>query len=312
MALWVNLHLGFYFGLMLLACWLASLCIDATRGRDVPLRRPILVAAACVIATWANPSGPAILWYPARYVFDSQATNLTVAEWQSPNILLPGHWSIFVTAGLLAISIVSRNRPRTFLVLVSLAVIALSMQAVRNAPLAALVLVPVAGAAMASRWPGARAARDSAVRAPLATAIALVALVALMVGPLSMMKGGRGISLGAPSEEGYPSAGAEYVISHYPGRRLFNDYNAGGYLIYKLYPAVPVFIDGRTDFYGNKLMTDYLSIARAETGWDDLLRSYGVEVVLIDKGLPLADALDADGLWTQQFVAEREVVYVRR
>ena len=36
-----------------------------------------------------------------------------------------------------------------------------------------------------------------------------------------------------------------------------------------------------------------------------------MEVVLIDKELPLAKALAADAGWQQQFAGETEVVYVR-
>jgi hypothetical protein len=313
MAFWVNMHLGFYFGLMLVGCWIAALCFDAARGRDVKLRGPMLIAAACVLATFANPSGPAILLYPLRYVFDSQVTNDMVAEWQRPDITWTLHWSIYITAALLALALVSRSRPRPFLLLVSIAVIALSMQAVRNAPFAALVLLPVAGSALAARWPAASRARDSAVRVPLGAAAAMVTLIALIVGPVSLSIAGQSVSLGAPSQHGYPSAGAEYVREHFAGRRMFNDYNSGGYLIYQLYPEVPVFVDGRTDFYGNDLLKDYFRIVHAEPGWAELLQRYGVEVVLIDKQLPLAKDLDADPSWKQEFSGDNdEVVYTRR
>lgn len=312
MAFWVNMHLGFYFGLMLVGCWIAALAFDAVRGRDVALRAPILIAAACVLATFANPSGPAILLYPLRYIFDSQVTNAMVAEWQRPDITWTRHWPIYAAALLLGLSLISRSRPRPFLALVSVAVIVLSMQAVRNAPFAALVLLPVAGSALARRWPAASSARDSDVRVPLGAAAAMIASIALIVGPVSLSIAGTAVSLGAPSQRGYPSAGAEFVREHFAGRRMFNDYNSGGYLIYKLYPDVPVFVDGRTDFYGNALLKDYLHIDRADPGWEALLTKYGVEVILIDKQLPLAKALAGDAGWQQQFAGEMEVVYARR
>ncbi len=312
MALWVNMHLGFYFGLMLVGCWIAALCLDAVRGRNVKLRAPMLIAAACVLATFANPGGPAILLYPFRYVFDSQVTNEMVAEWQRPDITWSHHWSIYVTMLLLALALISRSRPRPFLALVSVAVVALSMQALRNAPFAAIVLLPVAGAALAGRWPAASRVRDSAVRVPAAVAVVMVASIGLIVGPVSLSIAGRGVSLGAPSERGYPSGGAEYVHQHFAGKRMFNDYSSGGYLIYKLYPDVPVFVDGRSDFYGNDLLKDAFAIERARPGWPELLATYGVEVVLIDKELPLASALADIPGWRQEFSDDAEVVYARQ
>jgi hypothetical protein len=319
MAFWVNLHLGFYYGLMLVGCWIAALLVEALRGqahtftaRVASLRTPLIVAAACVLATFANPSGPAILLYPLRYVFDAQVTNSMVSEWQRPDITWTLHWSIFITAGVLVLMLLSRTRPRPFLALVSIIVVALSMQAVRNAPFAALVLLPVAGSAIAARWPAASSARDADVRVPIFAAAAMVASIALIVGPISLSIAGQSVSLGTPSSEGYPSAGADFVRAHYPDQRMFNDYNSGGYLIYKLYPEVPVFVDGRTDFYGNALLKDYIQIDHAEPGWDELLRKYGVQVILIDKGIPLATALTKDAGWQQQFSDDVAVVYTRR
>ncbi len=311
MAFWVNMHLGFYYGLMLVGCWIGALCIDAVRGRDVSFRAPVLVASACVFATFANPTGPAILLYPFRYVFDSQVTNTMVAEWKRPDITSTLHWPIFLTALLITLSLFSHTWRRPFLALVSVAVVVLSMQAVRNAPFGALVLLPVAGSAWAARWPAASRAHDSAVRVPLAAAVAMIAAIALIVGPAALSIAGESVSVGAPSQRGYPEAGAEYVRAHFAGLRIFNDYNSGGYLIYKLYPDIPVFVDGRTDFYGNDLLKDYFQIDRAKPGWDELLRKYGVEVVLIDKRLPLADALAADSSWQLAFTGDHEVVYTR-
>ena len=312
MAFWVNMHLGFYFGLMLIGCWVAAMAFDAARGRAAPLRAPMLIAAACVLATAANPSGPAILFYPLRYVFDSQVTNDMVAEWQRPDITWTLHWPIYLAALMLGLSVLGRSRPRPFLALASVAVIVLSMQAVRNAPFAALVLLPVAGSALAGRWNAASSARDSDVRVPLGAAAAMIASIALIVGPISLSISGTTVSLGAPGQTGYPSAGAEYVREHFSGRRMFNDYNAGGYLIYKLYPDVPVFVDGRTDFYGNDLLRDYIHIDHADAGWSDLLTKYGVEVILVDKDLPLVKALSDSGDWQQDFAGKTEVVYSRR
>lgn len=308
MAVWVNLHLGFYFGLMLVGCWLAALCFDAVRGRAVPLRLPFAVAGACVLATFANPAGPRILAYPLRYATDSQAT-ARVAEWQQPSIFDISHLPIFLVALLLAWALVSRTRPRPFLMLVALAAIVLSMQAIRNAPFAVLVLLPVVGGAAARRWSWASSARDTNVRVPFAAAAGLVLAVGMMLGPVALARTGGDLSLRAPSDDGYPAAGAAFVRLHHPGARLFNDYNNGGYLIYALYPDVPVFVDGRTDFYGNQVVEDFFSIQAAHTGWDERLRAYGVEVALIDDRSALAPAMAAASDWRLEFSEGHQAVY---
>lgn len=311
MAVWVNLHLGFYFGLMLVGCWLAALCFDAVRGREVSLRLPFLIAAACVVATFANPVGPSILAYPFRYLFHSQFASAHVNEWRRPDITIPAHVPVFVFAVLLTLALVTRTRPRPFLWLVSLAVLVLSMEALRNGPFAAIVAVPVVAGVASRRWEAMRASRDSSMRVPLPAALALVIAIAAMLGPVALLHAGNPLSIGAPTQAGFPETEAAYVRGHHPGAGLYNGYNEGGYLIDALYPDVPVFVDGRTDFYGDKLLNDYLDIYKAHDGWQSLLDSYGVQIVMVRENAELATALRTDAAWRLEFTGPIEVVYVR-
>ena len=102
MALWANLHLGFVYGLVVVACWLVSVAIERWQGKRRPsLRTPVLVAGACVCATMLNPHGPAILWFPARYVFDGAVARAQIAEWGAPDPTNPYHGAIFACAALI-------------------------------------------------------------------------------------------------------------------------------------------------------------------------------------------------------------------
>src|ERR1700674_5201012 len=70
MALWVNLHLGFVYGLVLVALWAASLACASLHDTTVDLKRPLLIGVGCLAATMLNPHGPDILLYPYRYIED--------------------------------------------------------------------------------------------------------------------------------------------------------------------------------------------------------------------------------------------------
>lgn len=310
MALWANLHLGFMYGLMVVAIWIGARFIARLRDPRIGLRMPVALGAACVAAASLNPHGPALLSYPARYVFDPRIT-ANVGEWQHPNPLYPLHAPIFLTLLLLALALISRTRPRPFLWLVTLAMIALSLQAARNAPFAALLLVPVAGEAMSRRWQAATSARDSRRRVPLALAAALAVAVGGAVLAIGARQSGA-VSFARPSDRGYPAAEAAYVRTHFPGARLFNEYGDGGFLIDALYPGVKVGIDGRGDFYGGRLLADYATIYRARAGWERLFDRYAPDVVLVPKTAPLAAALERSGTWRQAFSGRDEVVFSRR
>lgn len=310
MAVWTNLHLGFVYGFLVLGAWFAGAAYERLRGRPVDLWEPALAAAACAVATFANPHGPAILLYPLRYLEDAGQLRF-VAEWQRPDIRAPLLWPQFLTMVLLAFSAVAKGRPRPFLVALSLASIALGLQAIRNGPYPALLLPGVAGPALARRWRFASAHADAStsLRWGFAWAPAAAAFVlALSVGHRATDT----FSFGDPSEDRYPVEALRYVKEEQPGARLFNDYTWGGYIIARGFPETRVFIDGRTDFYRGPLIDEYVRIAKAEAGWQEALDRRGVDVVLVQDGSSLARALRLEDGWDEVVIAGRGAVFVRR
>jgi hypothetical protein len=122
----------------------------------------------------------------------------------------------------------------------------------------------------------------------------------------------RGFSWRSPGDDTYPRGAVEYLRHNDAGVRLYNDYTWGGYLIEKLHPAVPVFIDGRTDLYRRALLDDYVTIGRLEPGWDTLLDSYGIESVLVGRNSRLARELRGSEGWTEAYTGEDEALFLRR
>jgi hypothetical protein len=311
MAGWANLHLGFFFGFLVLGCWIAARAYERLQRQRGDLRTSLVVSGACIIAAAANPSGPAILWYPARYLTDASVTHAYVQEWQPPNVGDPFHAAIFVTAAVLVATALSRTRPRPFLLLLAVLTAGLSMQALRNAPFAALIVVPVAAAAAAKRWPSARASADSNVRTPLPLAMGLPVLTAAIIGSVAVAFGGA-FSLWSPSHHSYPSQAVAYVRTHDAGKRVLNDYSAGGFEIAQWYPETRVFVDGRTDFYGDAFLKDYITLIGVGPGWRTILARYAPDVVLLPPSAPLIGELRKDPAWTQAFAGEGVVVLDRR
>jgi hypothetical protein len=78
----------------------------------------------------------------------------------------------------------------------------------------------------------------------------------------------------------YPAGAVEWIADQKEPIRIFNDYNWGGYLIYYL-PDYPVFVDGRTDLFGDDVLDDYLSIVKVDENWEDVLLEYDLDTLLI-------------------------------
>jgi hypothetical protein len=311
-ALWANLHLGFLFGLLLVGLWWVAAVWERARGYPGrQIGRASAIAILCVVAASANPSGPALLWYPLRYISDGQVAAARVAEWQRPDITFPLHGPIFVTVVALVLSALVRPRPRAFHVLVALTFAGLSLDAVRHAPFAAIALLPIAGPAIARRTPQP-ASPTPEPRVPLFAAVLALALV-VALGAAAAASSGAAVSPGRPDERGYPAAAAEYIRAHHTSEsRLWNDYNSGGFLIDQLYPEVRVFVDGRTDFYGDALLQDYITMQDAKDGWRELFDQYEINLALVPDQVALATALESEPGWARVYEEGGFAVYERR
>lgn len=300
--IWANLHLGFTYGLALIGVWCLAEAVRTVRGQPVnPLRAPA-VLAACLLVSLANPSGIDLLFYPFRYLEDREQV-ARIQEWQSPlridPVLLPYHVSVLIAAYVL----VFRRRMPLFVALAGVLTLLISLTAVRNMAYLALVLLPVAGAA----WQQGEA---RITRVPMTLAAATIAAVAVVAMSLALHHNAR-FSAGEPSADGFPEGGARYVEENLAGRRLFNNYDWGGYLIYAA-PATPVYIDGRSDLFRAGMMEEYFDTLTRQPGWEQTLAARRIEVILVPASWNFSEALRQSGEWDEAFVGEHESVFVRR
>ncbi len=73
--------------------------------------------------------------------------------------------------------------------------------------------------------------------------------------------------------------------------RCLNSYAWGGYISWK-YPEMKIFVDGRTDLYGEKIILDWLTMVNSETGWQEKMEEYGINCVLLEPNYPLVEDLE--------------------
>ncbi|MCX7011252.1 MAG: tetratricopeptide repeat protein, partial [Candidatus Sumerlaeota bacterium] len=63
---------------------------------------------------------------------------------------------------------------------------------------------------------------------------------------------------------------------------LFNGYNWGGYVAWRLFPAWKTFIDGRVDLYGPERVKEYYSWITGTGDWRGAFERFGIQTVLLD------------------------------
>lgn len=319
---WVNLHGGFAMAFILLLGALVGEGFgnlagdrraDVIRGKR--LKKLALVTAVSVPVIAINPYGLRMLTYPLDTVSIGALQDF-IQEWATPDFHLPQTWPfLMLLLALLAVFATSRQKADyTDLVLVAVTA-AMALMAGRNIALFAVVATPVlarqADAWLAERGWQLRPRQTVGGRMLLANwaLLALVGMGALAkvvttLNPQTMRRA---------QEEFFPVELAAYLQQEPSSGGLFNSYNWGGYLIYRA-PDVPVFVDGRTDLYGDQLLRQYLDIILLREGWQQLLDAYGIERVAIEADSALAGALRLlpDRWHEWRFDEGRSALFVRQ
>ena len=95
------------------------------------------------------------------------------------------------------------------------------------------------------------------------------------------------------NERVFPVAAADWLAIHPQSGNMFNEFNWGGYLLYRLWPEKKVFLDSQTDFYGENLVQEYEHILTAQGNWQALLDRNSVQWVILSQTAPLVPTLQA-------------------
>ncbi len=302
MGIWGNLHAGFSIGFLLMGGALVGEMLNRLMGLPA-LAWPKIGKLAgmiglSVLALLVNPYGTAMLAVPFQTV-NIGALRQYIQEWNSPDFQGRETWPfILLTMALFAAAWVSRAPfDWTFFALVSGSFF-LALMYGRNVAFFATVATPVlsdltANALRERGWLQARRALASA-RFNRLNAIFLVVVI-LGVGLYAL-----GVLLPATvrqAQEKYlPIKAVEYLNTHNPPGLMFNSYNWGGYLMFAA-PQYKVFIDGRTDLYGD-FLTTYYNTAQGWDGWQTVLDQYHIRLVVVEATSGLAEALRQSPEWT--------------
>jgi hypothetical protein len=307
--LWVNLHAGFALGLALSALYLTGESIEHALGhsrQSVPrLRIMALIFLLDVLMVPLNPNGLRMFSYPIQTLRSAAMQNY-IAEWASPNFHRAEYWPfLLVVLGTFAALSVSSLKPRARDLLLLLVSLYAALCSIRLMPLFVLVAVPLVAARLGN-WPRS----SSALQRPQATAGTLFngAVVLAMV-VFAGVHIAQVVQRQPQAEtEHFPARAVAFLQVHQPPGRIFNHYDWGGYLIWKLYPSVPVFIDGRADLYGQQLFDQFADTYHLKGAWRQPLQRWNVDTVLIPPNSPLATGLRSSPGWTVSYQDSQAVI----
>ncbi len=92
----------------------------------------------------------------------------------------------------------------------------------------------------------------------------------------------------------FPVKAIEWIDTNHPKGNLFNSYSWGGYLDWNE-RNYPVFLDGRTDIYSDAIVSQWLKVVNAETGWQAVLDRWNVHLILLEPSWPVNNLLPLNG-----------------
>jgi len=316
--LWVNLHGGFFVGIILLITYGIGAAVEELvhgTGHSAWIRgrKYFLTAGGCVLASLLNPYGYRLHVHVAQYLGASFYLQ-HVSEFQSIDF----HSftaAYFETTLVLAIAAAfwHLGSGRLVHVMLLLSWSHLALFSARNIPIFAVVAAPSIGLAIrewlertGSLWPtqwiGKLARNVEELETDLRTIAKtgnrmhwhLVPCLAVLVLAFLLNHPGRVRTLQAAFDRNrFPVDAARFLPQLGRSRtiRLYSSWQWGGYLIYRLWPSINVFNDGRTDFYGPAFVKEGLRAWEVGPDWNNTLARYGVNAALLPVDSALASVL---------------------
>jgi hypothetical protein len=325
----VNIHGGFAIAFMLIVAYLAGETANHLTGHQADpvvswarLKYLLVVTLISLAVVVINPNTWRMWLYPFQTV-GIEALRDFIQEWRSPDFHLSHAQPFILMLLVLIVAIARSGRDADW---TDLALIGMwtgwALFAARNIAIFGLVLTPVLAryadlawsrqwqrwgyqqipfAALASRPLKKPQLRLNWILLGLITVAALIKVIVPLT-PEANLKA---------EQNSLPYEAVSFIQTELPPGPIFNSYNWGGYLIFRLWPDYPVYIDGRTDLYDDAFIRRYLKVMVADEGWQEILQADSINLVLIETNSTLAKFLSLDPAWSEIYRDEMAVIFRR-
>jgi len=320
-ALWTNLHGGFAAlvattGIYLTGSALETLWAPAAERDWNRVKRYALLLGLVAAGTLLTPYGYHLHQHIFAYLRSDFILN-HVMEFQPPTFRGEGmrHFELMLFAGLACVPVLLRRKDATSALLI-LAWAHASLTSARHVLLFVVAASPVVARELSKLLEQASArggwmkilqevAADYGVGRPGATrGPAFGWLVPGMVAAVSVVLfagAGKSEKLRAEFSDRIFPVKACTAAPNLAGRRIFTSDQWADYLIYRYYPQVKVFLDGRSDFYGAELGEEYLRARNSHHEWEQIFERYSFDLALLPADWPLTTTIKSHPDWKVKY-----------
>ncbi len=300
MALWTNIHGSFFLAFLIAGGYVAGYWFQGERRRAIWIT---CAASAGFAATFVNPYGWHLHQHVVLYLLNSRMLS-HINEFQSFNFNQEGGYYVMLLLMLAMTGVVLSLQQRKYgRALMLLLLLVIGFRSGRGIALIAFAAMPaVNGVLITALRPLSRLkpvfeetdnfARTEIQANGLVWGIGGIAAAWFMLSMPAVEN-----NIGFPPDK-LPVKAAACIEPLPQDARIFATDYFGGYLIYRFNTKRPVFVDGRSDYYGVNFITDYVKMIMGTPGWRPLFRQWNFTHALVPLSYPITDALEREG-WRQ-------------
>ena len=316
--LWANVHIQFIYGLLLLG--LACLCpvVDRALGWGRRLDHPACagssawwrlmgLALACFLATLMTPYHVRLYTVVVDLAGQTGVNNV-IGELLPMSFRTPEDWILLalMLAAAFALGRRPRHRLSSFDATLLIAGAYFSFRTHRDAWFAVLASLTILVTGQRSETPPADQFHLNRLR--LLT-LAVVAGVVLAV--IGWMRGLSPKHLREAVGDRFPAGAAAFIEKQAYGGSLYNHYDWGGYLIWRL-PDLRVAMDGRANLHGDERILRSIKTWEGAKGWDSDPELDAEQLVIAPSQIALASLLRLDTRYDLVYEDKIAAVFVAK
>jgi hypothetical protein len=325
LALWSNLHGGFFVGLVAMgtysaAIFLSDIFIGRGPRRGLVIAAITAAAAASTLCTFLIPPARDS-WHTLIFSLMNQTTRTDVMDWKpliaslrtAPAGSLEQKYFVlvllFFAAAALSVILTPKSAD-TPMVAVAGVMLAAGFTAQRNIPIATISIVPVfvnhLGVLLRPGEASADASAPQISRAGRWAGEILICFVAIGFARHS------GILTPGIDASGFPTDAVSFMNSHGLAGNVLADYAWGQFVIWHGAPGTRVFIDSRYDLgYPPQVIADAMALDRGGAGAAHTLSAYPTDFVLTKDDWPEAKVMDSQPDWRLIYSDDVARLYAR-
>ena len=319
--IWANLHGGFAAGLFLIALfWLVELCKLFWRQRfsmgqilsKKYLSKLALVGCLAGGITLINP----YTWRVYEELFRTLSNDLVkqgIAEWMQVDLMHTSGYNLLVFAILIALLLIfSWRQVDKTKVVIAIVFFFISLSSWRHLPLFSLMTLPLLAEMMNLLMPKGIVSYLNSKGVLIG--LGVITIFTTFSGYRSIIRLASDDKLFAQTGK-YPYGAVEYLKQHPLQGNMFNEYNWGGYLIWKL-PSQRVFIDGRMAIWATdqqNIFQDYLQLGKSDSQITAILEKYDIDFALVYKNRMFRDYyIRSSSQWELIYSDNLAVIFVKK